>query len=191
MDIYNTLGVTLASFLYICLFRQIREGSTEQNLATWVSWGLLDIVAGVSLYVQGGNWYLLAIYVGGSIVISARIFSCAKFTLGWIEAICFLLVVASIVFWIKSNDPSYATIISTVGVAVATLPQLKDTIVKPATSSPEIYSGFTIVNVLATIGGKAWTIEERLYPGVCTVFCLCIVLFSLRKYSVAERPRGA
>lgn len=191
MDIYNVLGVTLAFLLYIYLFQQIRKGGVEQNLATWVSWGLLDIVAGVSLYVQGGNWYLLAIYVAGSIVISTCIFRYTPFALGWIETVCFLLVVASIVFWVRSNNPSYATVISTIGVAVATLPQLKDAIINPATSSPGVYVGFTVVNVLATVGGKTWTIEERLYPGVCTVLCVFIVLFSLRKYSVVEKPRGA
>lgn len=190
MDIYNILGVTLASLLYIYLFQQIRKGGVEQNLATWVSWGLLDIVAGVSLYVQGGNWYLLAIYIAGSLVISTCIFRSAKFMWGLTETVCSVLVVISIIMWAQSG-PWYATIISTVGVAFATLPQLKDAIVNPSTSSPEVYIGFTVVNVLATVGGKAWTIEERLYPGVGAVLCVFIVLFSLRKYSVAEKPRGA
>jgi hypothetical protein len=190
VDIYNTLGIILAFFIYVYLVREIRKGSTEQNLATWTSWGLLDIVAGISLYVQGGNWYLLTIYIAGSIVISLCILQSAKFQWGAVEKICLALVIVSILLWTQAG-PWYATIISTAGIAIATYPQLKDAILNPQTSPIEVYIGFTIVNALATAGGKAWTIEERLYPAVCTILCCLIVLFSLRKYSVKEEPRGA
>ena len=70
MNVYNIAAVSLAVIVYIYLARQIRSGSAEQNLATWSSWVLLDVVAGVSLFVQDGNWYLLAFYVvGGAMIV--------------------------------------------------------------------------------------------------------------------------
>ncbi len=187
MNIYNWMSVSLAVILYLYLARQIRKGSAEQNLATFISWGLLDTVAGVSLYVQHGNWYLLLAYVAGCALIVGCIISSAKFTWGWVEIVCFAMVVVSIVIW-KLSSPAYATIISTAGVAIACYPQIKDAILKPKTAPADVYVGFVIVNALSTAGGKAWTIDERLYPGVCTVLCILIVGFASRKYFNRPHP---
>jgi len=189
LNIYNTLSIILAAFIYLHLARQIRKGSAEQNLATWISWALLDVVAGVSLFVQGGNWYLLTIYVAGCTLITCCIIGSAKFTWKAVETICFLLVIASIVVWTQTSA-RYATIISTAGVVIATYPQLKDALTKPSTIPIDVFVGFIVVNGLAIVGGKAWTIEDRFYPTVCMVLCVLIVGFSLRKYFV-KKPAGA
>ncbi len=181
MNTYNVLSLTLATILYLYLAYQIKKGCAEQNLATWISWGLLDTVAGISLFVQHGNWYLLSVYIAGCILIIICIIGSAKFTWGWVEIVCFALVVVSIVIW-KLSSPAYATIISTTGVAIACYPQIKDAILRPKTAPADIYIGFVIVNALSTAAGKSWTIDERLYPGVCTVLCILIVGPASRKY---------
>jgi Zn-dependent protease with chaperone function len=187
VNIYNIMSLSLAAILYVYLARQIRKGTAEQNLATWLSWGLLDTVAGVSLFAQHGNWYLLSVYVASCIMIICCIIGSAKFTWGKVETICFLLVVVSIVIWTQSGA-WYATIISTFGVAVATYPQIKDAVLRPKTAPAEVYLGFVAVNALATLAGKGWTIEERLYPAVCTVLCILIVGPASRKYFTRPRP---
>lgn len=190
MNIYNLLSVSLAVVIYRHLAREMRSGTAEQNLATWISWLLLDFVIGISLFVQHGNWYLLAVYVGGSIFISYHIIRSAKFEWGIIENICFLFFLTSIVLWYFSS-PWYATLISTIGIAIATIPQIIDAATKPTTAPTKTYVGFVIVNGLSTAGGKAWTMEERFYPTVCIILCLLIVGFSLRKYFVGERAHNA
>ena len=189
MNIYNIASVTFASFIYIYLARQISKGKAEQNLATWLSWGLLDLVAGISLFAQDGNWYLPTFYVAGCTLILYCIIGSAKFKWGRVETICFLLVIVSVFMWTRSG-PWYATVISTVGVVIASYPQLKDAVFTPSTSPAEVFVGFAVANALSTAGGKAWIVEERLYPGVNTILCVLIVVFSLRKYFFVERPRG-
>ncbi len=181
MNIYNAMSLSLAVILCIYLAYQIRKGSAEQNLATWISYVLLDGVAGLSLFAQHGNWYLLSVYVVGNMIIVFCIIGSAKFTWGWVETICFLLVIVSIVVW-KLSGPMYATIISTIGMSIATYPQIKDAVLKPKTAPAEVYFGYIFVNGLATAAGKSWTVDERLYPGVCTVLCVLIVIFASRKY---------
>ncbi len=190
MNIYTTISISFCILIYLYLAHKIRKGNAEQNLATWVSWVLLDTVAGASLFVQDGNWYLLAMYVAGGTMISSFIFRSAKFKWGIVEKTSLLLVVVSIIIWTRSG-PWYATIVSTIGVAIATCPQLKDAILEPATQPIEVYIGFTIINGLAVAGGKAWTIDERFYPAVCTILCALIVGFSSRKYFFVEKPHGA
>lgn len=187
MNVYNKLSVLLTIFLYVYLVVQIRKGDVVQNLATWLSWALLDAVTGISLYVQHGNWYLLLPYVIGSLTISYFILGSAKFTWGRIEIICFSLVIVSILVWTQLG-PWYATIVATTGVSIATYPQIKDAFLLPDTMPIKVFIGFTLVNALAVAGGKDWTIEERFYPATCTVLCMIIVGFSSRKYFVSRSP---
>lgn len=190
MNIYNILAVSLAFLIYIYMIRLFRKGDIEQNLATWLSWVLLDVVAGLSLYVQGGNWPLLVAYVVGGITIVLCIVKSAKFDWGNVEKICFALVIICIVLW-KLFGPQYATVVSTIGVAIAFLPQAKDVFLRPEKNPVEIFTGFTVVNALATVAGKSWTIEERLYPAVCTSLCIVLVVLCFKKYFPIGRPRGA
>lgn len=186
MNVYNILAVSLVVIIYVYLVQQIRTGTARQNLATWTSWVLLDIVAGTSLYVQGGNWYLIAIYVVGGSIIVATIIQSSLFELGWVEIVCFILVVVCIVMW-KLSGPQYATVISTIGVAIATYPQIKDAYYNPTEVPLAVYVGFTLANILATIAGKGWTIDERFYPATCSMLCVVIVILTMRRY---QKPRG-
>ena len=185
---YNTSSIILACCMYVYLIRGLRTGDTEQNLATWSSYALLDIVAGISLYVQGGNWYLLLVYIIGSTLVSCYNFGSAQFKIGKTEIVCFILVVVSIIMWYRSG-PWYATIISVVGVLIATYPQIEDTIMMPVRPPIEVYLGFGVVNLLNTLGGKAWTVEERLYPAACVGMNL--VLIGCCLWNFYKRPRGA
>ncbi len=140
------------------------------------------------MYNQGGNWYLLVIYVVGCIYIVTNIIRFANFNPGWIEIICFSLVLVCIIAW-QTNGASYATVISTLGVSIATIPVLKDAILIPEKTPVDVYIGFVGVNALATAGGKAWTLEERFYPSVCTILCFLVVLCASRKYFAPGAPR--
>jgi hypothetical protein len=189
MNIYVKLSVGLACFIYAYLAYQIRKGAAKQNIATWVSFALLDIVAGISLHNQHGNWHLFLIYTMGSSTIVLCIFGSAKVTWNWVEKTCVGLVVAAIAIWILLGA-QYATVLSTIGMAIAAYPQFKDAIQDVSTAPLGVYLGFMIVNGLATAGGKNWSIDERFCPGVCTVLCIMLVCITSRKLFLAS-PRSA
>jgi len=170
----------LALSLYPPTARQILRREMEQNLATFILWGTLDAVVAVSIMFQHGNWYLPAAYVLGCMVVITALIIVKTYSWTWFETAIAIMVVACIVGW-KISGPRMATIMSTTGVVLAGLPQLLDAYRKPATKPMIIYSLFTLANVLSVMGGKAWTVEERLYPSACSILCLMVTMAYGRK----------
>ncbi len=186
MNWYQSVSVVLALGLYVPLGVQILQGKVVQNLATFILWGLLDTIAGTSLYVQGGNYGLPFAYVAGCTFIIACILK--KRTYNWtsFETKVSFLVLLSIVAWMVSG-PYMATIFSTTGVVLAGVPQVKDSWRNPKQSPMLLYIGYAFANLLSTIGGKSWTVEERLYSFACFLLVLVVVGATSRKYTLAYR----
>jgi hypothetical protein len=180
LNIYQKVSVVVALSLYLPLGYQILRGTVVQNLATFALWGALDAIASASIFLQGGNYQLPAVYVLGCIITILCILKARTF--GWTryETQVSIVVLECIVAW-KVSGPWYATIFSTAGVVFAGLPQLKDSWMNPEKSPLYSYIGFSFVNLMNTIGGKAWTVEERFYPFWCTILCVAIVLVSMRQ----------
>ncbi len=180
MNIYQQVSVVVALALYVPLSYQILTGKAKQNLATFILWGALDGIAAASMYVQGGNFQLPTAYVLGCMIIISCILKARTFSWTIFETQVSVMVLLCIIGWFASG-PWLATILSTTGVVLAGVPQLKDSWKNPAETPVREYLGFTFANVMSTIGGKAWTVEDRLYPFACTVLCGLIVFASLRK----------
>lgn len=167
--------------LYIPLWLSLSRGTLRQNIATWILWVVLDAIAFLSIWWQGGNYLLVALYViGGSVTIFITLRS-RHFAWTKIESVTTLLVIVSIVMWALSGA-RMGTIMSTLGVVFAGVPQLIDSWRNPRENSVVIYGGFTGVNVLALLEGKNWSIEERFYPFSCALLCLGITLATARRY---------
>lgn len=190
MNTYQTVSVIVALLLYVPLCWQILSGRVTQNLATFVLWGSLDLIAGLSILVQGGNYQLPLAYVLGCILVVLSILKSKNYG-KWTgyETMLSILVLFCTIAWAVSG-PWFATIFSTAGVVIAGLPQLRDSWREPEKSPLAIYLGYTFVNVMSTMGGKAWTVEERLYPGSMVVLCFIIVLITMRKYRETAREVG-
>ncbi len=189
MNVYQWASVILALCLYIPLDRQILRGEITQNLATFILWGSLDAVAGASIYVQGGgNYQLPFAYVLGCSTVLVSILRSRNYSWTKVETRVSLAVVAlSIGWWIMvyvEHNAWLATILSTLAVVAAGLPQLRDSWRDPSKSPLEIYIGYVVVNALSTIGGKGWSVEERFYPGFCLLLCATIVGASMRGMTI-------
>lgn len=175
------MSTLLALTLYIPLVWQILSRKVTQNLATFILWGTLDAVAAMSLFTQHGNWYLPAAYVGGCLLVIGSLIYVRTMKWTWFETLISVMVIVCIIGWWQSG-PRMATILSTAGVVIAGLPQLWDSYTEPETQPFVIYWGFVLVNVLSTLGGKSWIVEERLYPASCAVLCFLVVLAISRKF---------
>lgn len=187
MNVYLKVSVIVALALYIPLSYQILKGKVKQNLATFILWGSLDAFAAASIFVSGGNFQLPFAYVFGCTAVIVCILRSGNYSWTKVETRVSILVGLCLVAWCVIvwgyNNPWLATVLSTTGVVLAGLPQLRDSWRKPEDSPWLIYIGYTFANVMSTIGGKGWTVEERLYPFACSVFCGIIVLVSLRRTS--------
>lgn len=186
VNTWQLVSTVLAVVLYIPLGIKVLKGTVEQNLATFILWGLLDTIAGMSLYVQGGNYQLPFAYVSGCALIIGCILKAKTFSWTSFETKVSLLVLLSIIAWMVSG-PYMATIFSTTGVVLAGIPQVKDSWMNPEKSPMFLYIGYTTANLLSTIGGKSWTVEERLYSFSCFLLCLVIVGATSRKYQMSHR----
>jgi len=166
---------------YYFLIRGILDPKekTEQSMATWVLWGILDALTLWSVREQEGNWPILALYVLGNISVSIALLYTRQFSWTSFENFIVFLVLGCLVFR-HFGGPIWLTGAGTTAVALATLPQIRDSWIKPNPETVSIWWGFTIANVLSFLGGKDWSIEERLYPGVCVVLCLTLVIANKR-----------
>ncbi len=185
---YQWASVILAVVLYVPLGRQLVSGLVTQNLATFILWGSLDAIVGASMYVQGsGNFQLPFAYVLGCIFIISCILRSGNYSWTKFETKISLVVAACCVAWCVIvwgfDNPWLATVLSTIGVVAAGIPQLRDSWREPESSPLRTYVGFTVVNILSTMAGLSWTVEERLYPVSCAILCGAVVLASMRKSS--------
>jgi hypothetical protein len=169
------------------LISGILKGRIKQSFATWFLWFVLDGITLASIYFQQGNiWLPLAYTIGSSLTTIALLYK-KQFTWGKFETFICCLVVLCLLSWFWGGI-KIASIASTAAVIIAGLPLLLDIIKKPQLGSPVIWIVFSLASILSFLGGKAWTLQERLYPAAVSVFCLLIVAASLRKPKVEPLP---
>lgn len=185
MNGYVISGSVVAGFVYIGLCIQIWTGRNKQSFATWGLWALIDGITAASVIVQQGNYLLPLFFSIGSIATATSIILKTKNAgWSWFETMISILVVACLLVWYTSG-PKMATIAGTTAVLIAGLPQTVEAWKKPWDSSFLVYSGFLVANILSTIGGKDWSIEERFYPGCCAILCLIVVAIISRKFWIS------
>ena len=176
----NYAAAVLAISMYIPLCIGILKGGVRQNLVTFILWGLFDAIAAIAAFLEGGNWQLPAFYVTGCLAVIATIWRTKTFSIGWVEYFFGgLVLICAVVWFFMSNEA--AIVVATLALLLASVPQLKDTWLRPHEAPIWIYLGFTTANILSTLAGKDWSIAERLYPASCSLATIAFVLLAARK----------
>ena len=182
-------GSVIGIAVYVPLCISILRGKVKQNLATWLLWALLDGITAASIFYQYGNYLLTASFALGSTFTSLSIIRSKNFQWTWFETMVASLVVACIVIWAASGA-YIATIASTTAVIIAGVPMIVECYKKPWDNPFSTFFCFLVANILGTIGGKEWSVIERLYPAACTIYCLLIVLLIARKFWIKPEPQS-
>ena len=190
MNTWNTASAIVALSMYIPLGHQIFKGIKKQNIATWALWMLLDALAAASIFAQHGNWILPAAYVLGSATMITCMLRARTISWTWFETTTCMLVILCLIGW-KMSGPRLATIMSTLSVVVATIPQLRDAYREPEEMPVFEFLGFAVSCTLSAIAGNAWTVEERFYPIICALLSALIVIVSCKKYVEYTRLSSA
>ena len=183
MNFWILSGSLLAFLTYFPLWKQIRsdEDEVEQNFLTWFLWGILDLIIAIALIIQGGNFLLVSVYAAGGLVSAFFIWRINGFSWTWFDLFVVFLVFVSMVIWYHSGE-WMATIVSTIAMLIASIPQLVDAWKKPENMPLVAYFSYFVANVLTTVGGQDWSVKERFYPATCAVLCLLFVLFAARRF---------
>ncbi len=182
MNSYLLLGAVIGIVTYFPLCFKISRG-LKQNLLTWILWAVLDGITFVSVFLQSGNFWLPGAYMLGStsVAITLLVKKQERF-FGWFEWTISFLVVACMVVWYFAGN-QMTTVAGTIAVTLAGIPLFKDAYDRPEEIPLGTYTFFLVANFLSTMGGKDWSIEERLYPAACTAYCLILVLLALRRFN--------
>ncbi len=187
MNLLVVISTLLAISLYFPLCYQLLTGKVVQNLATWLLWSALDAIAAVTIFLQDGNYLLAAAYtVGGSItalcILKSRNFNWTRF-----ESFVTFLVIVCLVIWYHSG-PRNATIASTLAMVIAGIPQTVASYRKPWETPILIFVGYFFANLLSTLGGKDWSIEEVFYPASATIYCGILVVITYWRLCFGPLP---
>lgn len=172
-------GAALSLLLYRLIVKDVLRGVLRQSLATWGLWGLLDLITLISIIVENGNWLILAIYVLGSLAVCSSLAYKKQFEWTWFETFVVALVGSCLLVWYYLG-PKATTVAGTISVALATLPQLKDSWLTPDRNSVKIWAGFLVVNIFFFLGGASWEVKEVLYPLVCVGLCVALTAINRR-----------
>lgn len=182
MDFTQLLSGVICIVAYVLLIAALRNTTTEQSFAAFLLWALLDLIATITTILAGGNYWLALANTVGSTTITIILIYRKQITWSWVESMTALLVVVCLVVWYLSGEIA-GIVASSLAVVIASVPQMVDTYKKPQATPKLVYLTFLTANVVALIGGKSWTIEERFYA-CCGIFlCSVIVLFSFRNTS--------
>ncbi|MEK7554799.1 MAG: hypothetical protein AAB518_02330 [Patescibacteria group bacterium] len=181
MNAWIVAGSAIGLLAFVPLAKQIIRGEIRQNFATWILWTAMDGTAAVTIIAQKGNFllpagYSLACFVTALLILRSKTFAWTKF-----ETMVTFLVTICLVVWYFSGA-WMATIASTAAMLIAGVPQLLETYRKPWDSPFTVYAMFTIAPIFSMLGGRGWTIEERLYPGALFGYSALIVFFTVRKF---------
>ncbi|HLP43832.1 MAG TPA: hypothetical protein VK145_00980 [Candidatus Nanoarchaeia archaeon] len=186
MSYFAWASAILALALYVPLCLQIVKGTVKQNFTTWLLWATLDGIAAGTLIVQQGSYALPTAYTIGSLVTTLCIVRSKNFKWTWFESFVTVLVIACVIIWFSSG-PKMATIVSSVALAVAGIPQLVESARNPWATPILIYFGYFVANVLALAGAKNWEIPERFYPSCAALFCIGIVILAATRRRYVAR----
>ncbi len=181
LNSFQFVGLMVAVIVFLIMLKGLLSGDVEQNLATYLLWAALDGIAAGSTFVKGGNWMLPAFYTFVGVVTSATIWKIGKFSWTKLETQVSVSVSVCIIVW-GFSGPWYATILSTFGMFLAGTAQIKDAWLKPETSPIWVYVGSSFANLMNTVGGRNWAVEERFYPFWCTILTGLVVVATLRRY---------
>lgn len=181
MNIFVLAGGALGILLIIPFCNQVLKKEIVQNPLTFFLWGLLDIVSAGSTYLEGGNYLQATLFAVCAFLATACILY-AGGPMKWteFETLISLLVIFCATVWVFNSNIVGATA-SLVALAIASVPQIKDTWEKPERTPTLIYFGYALSSLLATFGGKEISIMEIGYPFLGFIESVLIALLSLRK----------
>jgi len=189
MNVYQWASVLLAVALYAPLCTKVWRKQVNVSLASFILWGSIDFLIGLSILIQGetiAKYALAFTYMLGCLAVIVCVLKAGTYKWGQVEnrTVCTVaLCIAgwAIVVW-GFDNPYLATILSTIAAVLAGIPMLIDSWAEPERVPLSEYVGYTLSGALGVVGASAWTVVDRLFPFSSMVVCAAFVLAGLRKY---------
>ena len=179
MSTLAIIGGVVGILACIPLLLAISNG-LKQNMISFGLWATLESMLAISLFEEKGEFIQLCGFALGSwLIVILCITKKQKASWGKLEFFVIFLIACCIIAWCLGGS-LVAVVATTCAITLAGIPQMLDIWKDPRNGSVPTWVLFEISNVLTFIGAKDWSIENRLFSGVGTIFCLIFVVLSLR-----------
>ena len=182
-SILQLIGGIIGLLANIPLFVGIYQDKIRQSFATYLLWGILDLITSVTIILQHGNYWLSVFYAFGALSIASLLMIKRQITWTWFETLVSALVSICVIVWYFEGE-RFALIASITSLLIASIPQIIQTLINPSLTPTGIYLVFSLASLLSFLGGKTFSLEEKLYPGTGLIMCLLIAFLSTRKSSL-------
>jgi hypothetical protein len=192
--VFSLMGGILAMLMFIPLFlRTRREGGVGQSFASWLLWGLLDLILIFSLLEQQGNFWIIAGFAIGDFSLALLLAAQRRFNWTRFETGILVLVTVCVIGW-QTGGAKAGTIFSIAAVCVAGIPGFLALKRNPDRPTGWIWLGFSFANFLSVLGGTSMALEQRLTPAIFALASLLMVWAGfqrpLRPHQTSTGPLG-
>src|ERR1035437_856764 len=130
MDLLQLVAGIIGIVASIPLLFGIYKNKVELNFAAFMLWALLDAIAAITIILQHGNYKLVLGYAFSASIVAISLAIKKQVKWSWIETLTTGLVVICLFIWYKSGDKA-GTIVSSLAVIIASIPQIIETFLKP------------------------------------------------------------
>lgn len=159
---WDGLAFVLMMICYFFFVREIKKpGSQEKvNLATWISWGLLDTILFFAMLETDTLLGTMPAYVlGVSWVVVTAVRKGAIFAPTWMDFFCAAIVGLAIGWWFIRGGPQGAIVLVAFGCAVATVPLVQHLLKEPRANSLTAWLFGLAGTGAAIFAVKKWSFE--------------------------------
>jgi hypothetical protein len=180
-DLAPVLGVTAGIIGVADTVPYVRDtlrGATRPHRGTWLIWGVLAIVAGLSQWADGASWSL--ILVGSQALLTMGIFLLAiRRGVGGVSATEQTMIAvagAGVIGWIAVDEPIVATVCVVTADLIGSAMMVPKTYRDPASETLVTYAFASVAGALAAGAVGALDLSLLVYP---LYYCLANAAIAL------------
>ncbi len=163
MDWHAVVGVAAGLIQLYSIVPYIKgmiHGEVRPNIVSWALWAIIQFVVIGAQIATGISWAILipAALAFNTILVLILCFRGYGYTrYGWLDAVCFMLVVLAIVLWQTTNNALFALALSIIADFLAGVPTYLKVYKLPYSESTSAWVLLVVANILALVSISTWT----------------------------------
>ena len=183
MDIHNffsALGAIIGIVAHIPLIIDIFKDEEGYSFTSFGLWSILDFIAARNLFLQESDFLLSLVWGICAGTMALLLLFKRKVSWSWVETMVIILITITLTLWYFFG--SRVALISTISsLIIASIPQIKDTFLKPSRKVGRVYVIFTLGAFISIFSANEVSLSALIYPVTATVLCGLIMILSYRK----------
>jgi hypothetical protein len=174
---------------YVRYMLAVISGKSKPVIISWVLWGVIDIVAIVSMYSAGVvSMQMIGSVVGSIGVMIVAIMYGEKHSWNFFDYVCLVLVIVSLAAWYFVPNPVVGLVLSQISVLTASVPTFISAWKNPEQEDVLSWAMFFGSCVFAIIAINKGTLENIMQPIIFTIIeSTMVYLVCIRPYSKKYR----